>query len=380
MSKKILITLISWLATFAGFASIWQVDNNSNNPGVYSTIQTAQDAASAGDTLYIHGSPTQYSGGTINKPLVIIGEGALPNKIYKYKSDIYALTFGFNQNYTSNASGSKLFGCSINTIYLASGGGSGNIPVNNITIQRNYVSILYFSAGNGGNTGHSGIIISNNIIQQLGYGSTGLIENSIFRNNIVGDIVNLGNATAGSWTFSNNLIYSGFSGCSSALVSNNIFYKVSAGAAVSGLNYCTISNNLFFQADGTATPYTNSSIISGTNSGSNNVLNLDPLFVQFPISNYINFNSYSYTYPAETDPPVNFHLRPGSPCIGTGSDGLEMGIYGGQIPYFEGTPNSSRFTYFPMPAIPAVLDMNIQNSSVLPNGTLNVQFIGRKQD
>jgi hypothetical protein len=57
-----------------------------------------------------------------------------------------------------------------------------------------------------------------------------------------------------------------------------------------------------------------------------------------------------------------------------------MGIYGGTNPFVEGTPANSRFRYFPMPSIPSVLDMNIINSMVLPNGTLNVNVISRKQD
>ena len=58
----------------------------------------------------------------------------------------------------------------------------------------------------------------------------------------------------------------------------------------------------------------------------------------------------------------------------------DMGIYGGAVPFFEGTPANSRYRYFPMPWVPAVLDMNITNSTVLPNGTLEVDFISRKQD
>ena len=353
------------------------VDNNSNSPGVFTTIQAAQDAALSGDTLFIHNSPTQYASTNITKQLVIIGEGALPDKFYKYKTDIYSLSFGFNQNYTSNASGSKLFGCSVYSVSLLSGGGTGTVPVNNITIQRNSILNLSFSNGNGTTTGHSGILISNNILGTVGGGNGGLIENTIIRNNFISSAINLGNATAGNWTFSNNIVFNSFSNIYSALVSNNIFYRPYAFDALDTY-YSTISNNLFYQADGTATPYVPSDIVSGTNSGSNNILNQDPLFI-YPLL-YNDLSSYSYIYPGNADPTANYHLRPNSPCLAAGTDGGELGIYGGLIPFFEGTPSNSRFTYFPMPSIPAVLDMNIQNSSVLPNGSLNVQFIGRKQD
>jgi hypothetical protein len=33
-----------------------------------------------------------------------------------------------------------------------------------------------------------------------------------------------------------------------------------------------------------------------------------------------------------------------------------------------------------MPFVPAVLDMTVLNGSVAPGGTLNIEFIGRKQD
>jgi hypothetical protein len=116
-------------------------------------------------------------------------------------------------------------------------------------------------------------------------------------------------------------------------------------------------------------------IIFGTNTGGNNILNQDPIFVNVDTNPW----NYSYTDPVN-GPFVNYNLSAGSPAIGTGVGGTDMGIYGGDSPFFEGIPNNSRYRYFPMPAIPAMLDMDIINSAVEQNGTLNVNFKARKQD
>jgi hypothetical protein len=375
MKKVFTVLAVAAFAATNTFATVHQVDNNANSPGVFTTIEAAHDAATAGDTLYIHGSPTTYVTTDIEKQLTIIGEGALPDKNFTWRTNISGLNFKFNSLNTASASGSKLYGCKISSLTIGRNS-TFTVAVNNITIQRNLItSAIYFegSSSNGAAGAHGGILISNNVIGGI---QSGVIYNSIIRNNIINYIYSVGDETIGSFTISNNIILQYVGSCNSAAISNNIFFSSDAtplGSASSSANeYCSISNNCILSTAGTLT---NALVIYGTNNGGNNLINTDPMFVN-PVTD---LTSYSPTSPA-SGPYADFTLANGSPCIGTGSDNLDMGIYGGAVPFFEGTPTNSRYRYFPMPWVPAVLDMNITNSTVLPNGTLEVDFISRKQD
>ncbi|MEZ5083070.1 MAG: hypothetical protein R2750_06440 [Bacteroidales bacterium] len=54
-----------------------------------------------------------------------------------------------------------------------------------------------------------------------------------------------------------------------------------------------------------------------------------------------------------------WQLKVGSPAIGTGEDGADIGIFGGESPYVLSG----------LPAIPAIYDLNAQS---LPTNTLDV--------
>ncbi|MBU0764574.1 MAG: hypothetical protein KJ607_07050 [Bacteroidetes bacterium] len=371
---KTILSLLT-IAVFAAtttYATVRQVDNNATNPGVYTTIQAAQNAASAGDTLYIHASPTQYAAANIEKQLTIIGEGALPDKKFGFETAISTINFQFNSANTVSSSGSRLYGCCVGAVNVNTNS-LGTVAVNNITIQRNKIQFISCNGNsNSINAANSGLLVSNNVIMWIG---GGVIYNSIIRNNIItGSVGGIGSESIGSWILTNNVILNYIYSCRSAEISNNIFY-VNVDYAFSDNEYCTIINNCIFDYTGVHT-YTTGEIINGTSTGSNNLLNVDPQFENADVNIY----SYSYTYPTEEIAMANFRLQAGSPCLTAGSDGLELGMYGGLVPFFEGIPNDSRFRYFPMPNIPAVLDITIFNSTVLPDGILNVGFISRKQN
>jgi hypothetical protein len=375
MKKVFSVLTMAAFAATTSMATVHQVDNNANSPGVFTTIEAAHDAAAPGDTLYVHGSPTTYASTDIEKQLTIIGEGAIPNKNFEFRTRISSLQFTFNSLNTSSASGSRLYGCNITSSVSLRRNGAGTVAVNSITIQRNQINSITFSgnSSNGTTSAHGSIVISNNVINSI---SSGVIYNSIIRNNIINQITSVGDENIGSFTISNNIVLNSVDRCNSAAISNNIFFSSNTAPLAiisSGPNeFCSISNNCLLSTAGTLT---NAQVIYGTNNGGGNLINTDPQFIN-PVTNLF---SYSPTSPA-TGPYADFSLAGSSPCIAAGTDGTDMGIYGGAVPFFEGTPANSRYRYFPMPWVPAVLDMNITNSTVLPNGTLEVDFISRKQD
>ena len=70
-----------------------------------------------------------------------------------------------------------------------------------------------------------------------------------------------------------------------------------------------------------------------------------------------------------------------SAIISQKQDTIRWGFnYGGITPFVEGATTDSRFRYFPMPAMPQMLDLTITNPSIPANSTLNVNFSAEKKN
>jgi hypothetical protein len=150
-----------------------------------------------------------------------------------------------------------------------------------------------------------------------------------------------------STIISNNLFINGigFSYCQSSTITNNIFYY----SGVTGASYSNFSNNIGL---GLST-----NVLQGSNTGSNNI-NADPLFLYL-------YNTSDHSYNDQN----KYKLKSTSPGKNAGTDGTDIGIYGGQYPW----PASVLTDYIHCipPTIPMMQELNIQNSSVPANGTLN---------
>lgn len=152
----------------------------------------------------------------------------------------------------------------------------------------------------------SDIVISENSIYQL----QGGVNSSLIEKNII-----IGLYMAGSLNFVNNIFLAenAIFWTSNCQFNNNVFYGAGAIYAQSGNN--VFYNNLFVD---------NETIISGSNTGYNNIFN------QPQSSIFVSHSGSLFSYES------NFHLQPGSPGIGAGNDGHDIGIYGTAIPYKEG--------------------------------------------
>ena len=70
--KKLLLLSIIYIGLMSALkATIITVDNNVNSPADYTDLQTAIDAATAGDTIYVAGSNTTYGAKNVTKKLNI---------------------------------------------------------------------------------------------------------------------------------------------------------------------------------------------------------------------------------------------------------------------------------------------------------------------
>ena len=325
--KNIFTTLLAALLLLGTYAAQAQNIRRVNNTGtsvvgvnVYTTLQSAHDAASSGDIIYLEPSNISYGPLVCVRPVTIIGNGYYLSQnpglqLDTRESITDAITFA------SGSAGSRITGCALSS--------SINIGASTITVERNRFVSGYCYVGYNpaiGSVGVSGIIFRQNIMEN-GYslalypGSTA--ATAISNINITNNILTGGITSSGQYTRMSNI-----------LISNNVIGSITSPTSQYGIDAdnAVIKNN----------------ILTYTGTGTN-----------FPPRN----NAYSYNISGNTafgtangnqqnSTPANifvggtastdgaYQLRSGSPAIGTGESGTDVGAYGGALPYrIAGIPN-----------------------------------------
>lgn len=330
--KKLTILLLSFLAAHWCLAqTIYTADNNAGAIGGVNTftgptaLTDAIAAAAAGDIIHVVRSSTNYGAQTIDKQLTIYGIGLNPDTDGNERSRVITINIE-----DPVASGTRISGLRINQLNL--GGTAGN--VSNLFIENNVILAIQHTTNT---TTLSNVIIRNNVIGS-NYSTieekidllAGAISNIIIANNVIYTTNSSGNhgaVTASNGTsVENNLFvgngnpgYFSFENFHGNSVKNNIFYGLRP-TGVSGFTNNTFENNLSFStgADG----------FSGTNGNLsiNNLTAQDPTMTNVPLNAAIDFSTFDPT------------LQTGSPAIGSGEGGTDMGVLGGTSPMsLEGT-------------------------------------------
>ena len=365
-----LLAILCSFAWITANATVRTVSNNASNPAQFTTFAAAQTASVNGDTIYILGSPFQYPAISITKRLVIIGAGYGPNNQFGQPTFITSCDL-FRDTGPNNPSNSVITGILTNSISM-----SGTVATNNVRLFRNRIigSITLTNPGYA-----DGWIIFNNIIGTVNGGAGGRTTSSatnvVFANNIFTSGLALNGFNSNTILVDHNLFLSANSlyYVFNIIVTNNLFTRSSGTLFYDQVVLCTFNNNLTNQNTiGAAAAYspTNSFTATfltapgGANSGGGNIVGSDPLFVSAS-----NFDTYTTTF--------NYRLQAGSPGRNAGTDLTDLGIYGGTYPFPSGGVAGSGYDTSPMPPIPQVTSVNIQNATIQPNGTLNVQVQGR---
>lgn len=378
--KILLVIFIALLTHSFAWSTVRTVSNNPTRPAQFSTIDAAMTASANGDTIYVHGSPFTYPAFTVSKRLVIIGSGYNPNNQFGQPTTTSTITF-FRDAGSNNPSGSVITGFVITSSITVSA--SSLVAPNNIRVFRNRISSIFLSTS--GSLYCDGWLIYNNIIS--GYIDGGASSrtsasatNILIANNILDDFyiyrfnsntilvdhnLFLGDGSSGNIWNTYNVIYT-----------NNIFTRTSGTiftGGTSGPVFCTFNNNLSNQTtisvSGSFSP-TNDFVSTflgtggGSNTGGGNFIGVDPLF-----ESVSNFNNYVNN--------ANYRLRSTSPYRNAGTDNTDLGIYGGAYPFPSGGTPGSIYDTSPMPPVPQVTELNIQNATVPVNGTLNVNVKAR---
>jgi hypothetical protein len=339
--KTILIMLFVAITTCVN-ANVLTVSNVASSPAQYPTITDAVTAAVNGDTILVHGSPIGYDAMGINKQLFIFGTGHHPNKQQPFKTTSAGVTF------FAGADGSVVDGFCFNGL-------SAYQAINNVTVRH---CEFYHTI----TLGFSGPVMNN-----------WLFENNIFWggnfNPFFGEFYN--NVSLVNFIFRNNIIYNRISGLlSNVIFDHNLFYAGNSATAFTNVNNGTFTNNIFYmmspQSAANATFINNLTyntsddvIPYGSNSGSGNLIGVDPAFVNFPPAG------------ATYDIGHDYHLQSSSTAAGAGSDGTDLGPEGGI---------TGGFSMSGEPHIPVIRVFNILNSTVPVGGQLNISVTATKAE
>lgn len=368
---KIIVLAFLLCSFLTSTATIITVDNNENAGAIYTVIQDAIDAAAVGDTLIVAGSETAYGGFTLNKQLVIIGAGYNPqgDGQFAFSTNVSGAIYVYNESdfLNLNASGSHLEGMYIdNYIYV---GQDSDETVENITITKCRIrTVSLYDI--------EGLRLYNNLIETGVEGSDNtaastdpnydlnrniLIFNNIFTNDIYSFTSSLQSLTTSSIIISNNIFTSDNTGkfamsqCKNIIFTNNIIYGTKLGEDRSDCDFCSITNNLIVSDESLSLEF-------GTNSTGNNLENVDPMF------------TLPKAFDADFSLEDEYVLQAGSPAIDAGSDGTDLGIYGGAYPWPQ---NDIPFATSPESQLPKLTDFNIRTAAVPEDGSIEIDFKAR---
>ncbi len=328
--KTLVLVLSLLLILFANIstlcAAIITVDNKYPYVGDYQTLQAAHDAATSGDIIYVYPSMVPYSAITVTKQLTFYGVGF---DITENIGEPFTPSTSISgvMNFNAGSQGSWLEG--FDGLFIV------YIYVNNVTIKRNLISYIIIESGGSG---------------------CAIYQNKLLTTMAISGVINI-NSSCSNVVISNNLVihensnnYHGIINGTDMYVFNNII-KIANGYCIASVNGSEFVNNI---------------IISGRFSTINNTIFRYNMYYQSNsnlstgISNLENVDMNTVFVDHDN---YDFHLLPGSPAIGAGEFGTDMGIYGGDAPYVDGG----------FPGLPSILQILAPTVGSQQSG-LDIQF------
>jgi len=335
---SLFLMMLSFLATAQ---TIHTVDNRDQSGAMFTVLQDAIDAASAGDIIHIHPSPNTYGSVQVGKTLTIMGLGHNPAINNDEISRLTTLTF------IGSSAGSIVKGLTISSIN--SGSSTNASDLDNIYIVNNNITSTVIGSASANLSDNW--IVEGNYFTGTGSNITPQINSDSWqmRNNFMrGRFTNVNNTC----TITNNVLittlntFTFFSNCNDPFVANNIFLADSNLTEIGLSTTSSISfvSNLTYNFTGVT--------INALN-GSNNLNNTNPQFLNVPLASVLDFYNN------------DFGLANGSSAINAGSDGTDIGLTGNNFEF----DNNGRPNLTPYP-----ISITITNSVVAPGQNLNVEF------
>lgn len=313
--KTLLLIFAFAFFTLHAQSKVVYLNNNLAEPNIaqkqYNNWTDAYASVSAGDTIYVIGSNTNYGGVTIDKTLTVIGPGYFldenrETQVDKKVAKINDLTFATG-SVGSLITGMTITGHSSTSIDIRN---VDNIKINNCHVQR-----LYIYCADG--TVYNNIEVINCFFSgRIDYGPTsgdGICTNLIISNNIINYSIYIPTGSTGIIThnlfLSNTLI---FGTSSSFEIANNIFINEDADDfTIQPLPDASVHHNIS---------------ITGVFGDANN--------------NFTAPESTLFTTDENASSDGMYQLSENSPAKGAGKNGVDIGPFGGPNPYrLSGLPN-----------------------------------------
>ncbi|MEP7321591.1 MAG: hypothetical protein ABI761_06715 [Saprospiraceae bacterium] len=277
------------------------------------TLDSAYNLSLDGDFLYLPGGSYGLTQ-PITKSIHIYGAG-----IHSDSSAVTTRTILDNISLVEGASNGSITGC-----YFITGG--YNVLVQGLV--NNYsITYCFLAGGIKFNVASNNFIITSNIVGSFGdgclYGGSWSIQLAGQGHLISNNFIKASISSNGGNVYRNNIISYCSPYCSTLNCSNEEFDNNIIACAGSGVNNSFFHNNI---------GWTNG-LDSHGNQGYNNYTISGPI------------DSLFINYTAGWD-EGNIHLVPNSPYMDAGTDGTELGIYGGMFPTSEGWVPKNPHIYF----------------------------------
>ena len=327
MKKLILLTIFIISSISSIYAQVLRVANN--NPGaalgtnVYTGATALQDAIAAsspGDVIYVVPSAVNYGIATITQSLTLFGIGISPDTQSPNRSFLNTIEVDASNVRISGISSTSEIELGLNTtgtltdiliensrvraIQMQASGCCSTSDISNLTIRNN---VLQGTTGSGGHirlrTTSNAIITNNFFITNFTNGGDMVVAccGALFEYNLFADN-------------GNDPPFDELTGC---IFNNNIFYGTNPQIPASSTN--NIWNyNMSFGGAGTVFNTT-----TNGNTGTGNIENVDPLFVNMPITGSWNSSR-------------DITLTAGSPALASDPGNLsgeDIGPSGGATPF-----------------------------------------------
>jgi len=334
MKKSILLTAIicSFLALQTAIAQnpVTTLQHNGTTQAFYgqNSLVNAYNASINGDTLYL--STGYFTPPTIAKGIKIIGAGHFPDS-----ASVAKRTFILGHLFITQGADSLL----LEGLYIDGNIGYNGDPINYVKVFR--CRFNDFSSGSYAHSVKNHFSFEECFLRNIDF-SGEVEDNLLIKHCII--VQQIGGINGNALIDGNVFLLNGgpLSGVSSSVIQNNIFISISQFYFNAGNS---INNNLFVR----------SSMNFGNNSYNNNYLGVPQANIFVSQSG----NEIDYTH--------DYHLQ--HPDLYIGTDGTQVGLYGGSIPFKDkGKPSN-----------PQVISKNIATETDA-NGNLPISITVEAQD
>lgn len=318
--------------------NIITVNNDENSTADFHDLQEALNSADSGDTIYVQGSITEYGSLVIQKSIVLIGPGRNPDKDLALTANLMDIDL------LEGADNTTIDGLIVEVIECIDA--VHHLVIKNCNVNRSTSTSRILLSGSdfllrnnvvrtiNGTNSSINVEVNNNVINRrvINFNE----QTVVFNNNVFATLYEANPIHTCTWTiFNNNLFWRGVG------VSSSIFTPNNFAVLANNVENCDFNNNLTYRYS------TNNFDVGGRNTGADNLIDTDPRLVEGGF----------------------WELQNGSLGKNAGTDGTDIGIYGGISPYVpEGTAD-----------IPQIKTFTIENNIVPPGGTLKIKVtaVGR---